>query len=72
MIATVIAMKSGERWLLECLEFRGALSEVADPDDAGVMVEAIAWVANVPPDEIELNVVVVGSRNGIPSDSGLQ
>jgi len=46
------------RWLLQCVEFPGAISESRGLDAApDLMREAIAFVAEVAPEEVEIRLV---------------
>jgi len=52
---TVTAERGRRWWLLQCVEVPGALSEVARLDQADdAMREAIAFVAQVEPSEVEI------------------
>lgn len=63
---TVTAERGSRRWLLQCEELPGALSEVARLDQAdAVMREAIAFVARVPETEIDIEL-----RPTLPGDVG--
>jgi predicted RNase H-like HicB family nuclease len=54
---TVTAERSGQWWALQCVEVPGAVSQVRRLDQAeDMMREAIAWVAGVPEDSIEIDV----------------
>lgn len=57
---TVKAERSGKWWALQCVEVPGAVSQVARLDQAAEAIrEAIAWVAEVPEEEVEIEVVPV-------------
>lgn len=51
---TVTAERGQRNWVLQCVEVPGAISEAARLDQADVIKEAIAWVADVPEDSIEI------------------
>lgn len=51
---TVTAERGARVWVLQCKEFPGALSEVVRLDQADVIREAIAFVAGVPEDSVEI------------------
>lgn len=51
---TVTAERGQRHWVLQCVEVPGAISEVTRLDQADVIKEAIAWVADVPEDSIEI------------------
>lgn len=53
---TVTAQRSGRWWALQCVEVPEALSQVARLDQADQIREAIAWVADVPIDSVEIDV----------------
>lgn len=53
---TVTAERSGRWWSLQCVEVPGALSQVARLDQADQIREAIAFVAQVPEDSVEVEV----------------
>ena len=58
MIATVDARRDGRWWVLQCREVPGAISQVARLDQAADTIrEAIAWVAQVPEEDVEITVV---------------
>ena len=54
----VTAERSGKWWVLQADEVPGAISQVSRLDQADEIKEAIAWVADVPESEIEIEVVV--------------
>ena len=56
---TVTAERSGRWWALQCVEVPGAISQVTRLDQADVIKEAIAWVADVHEDSIEINLVLI-------------
>lgn len=57
---TVTAERSGKWWTLQCVEVPGAISQVQRLDQAdGTIREAIAWVADVPDEEIDVELQVV-------------
>ena len=55
---TVTAERSGRWWSLHCIEAPGALSQVARLDQADQIREAIAFVADVPAESVEINLRV--------------
>ena len=64
---TVTAERGDTAWALQCVEVPGAISQVDELEDsdghghgAEVIREAIAWVADVPEDEIEISLHVKG------------
>lgn len=62
---TVTAERGSRWWVLQCLEHPGAISEVARLGQAhDAMREAIAFVAGVPEDSVDivLDVKLVGAR----------
>lgn len=59
MIYTVRAERSGKWWALECVEVPGALSQVTRLDQADQIREAIAFVADVPEESVEIEVIPV-------------
>ncbi len=60
---TVTAERSGKWWSLQCVEVPGAISQVAKLDQAADTIrEAIAFVAEVPEDSIEIDVQPVIPR----------
>lgn len=60
MIYTVEATRSGTWWSLQCREVPGALSQSKSLAEAKrIMPEAIAFVADVPEAEVEVDVVPV-------------
>lgn len=63
---TVTAERSGKWWALQCVEVPGALSQVARLDQAQDMIrEAIAWVADVPESDIEIEMQVTVPEQAI-------
>jgi len=55
---TVTAQRGLRRWILQCVEHPGALSEVARLSEAdGAIREAIAYVAGLPEDSFAITVV---------------
>lgn len=60
---TVRAERSGKWWSLECVEVPGALSQVTRLDQADQIKEAIAFVAGVPEETVEITVVPVIDDN---------
>lgn len=57
---TITAQRGLRHWVLQCVEHPGAISEVARLDQAEVaMREAIAFVAEIPGDSFELEVIPV-------------
>jgi predicted RNase H-like HicB family nuclease len=55
---TVTAERAGKWWSLQCVEVPGAISQVTDLDRAADTIrEAIAFVAEVPEETIEIAVV---------------
>jgi len=60
---TVTAERSDKWWSLQCVEVPGAISQVAKLDQAADMIrEAIAFVADVPEESIEIDVQPVLPR----------
>jgi hypothetical protein len=58
MIYHVTATRSGRWWALQCQEVPGALSQVVRLDQAEeYMREAIAFVAQVPAEEVQIEVL---------------
>jgi len=56
----VTATRDGKWWALQCQEFPGALSQVTRLDQApGMIREAIAFVAQVPEDSFDIEVIPV-------------
>ena len=55
---TVTAERSGRWWSLQCVEVPGALSQVARLDQADQIREAIAFVAGVPTESVEIQLRV--------------
>ncbi|MCL2782673.1 MAG: hypothetical protein FWD80_01660 [Propionibacteriaceae bacterium] len=56
----VTATRDGKWWTLQCHEFPGALSQVTRLDQAAGMIrEAIAFVAQVPADSFDIEVIPV-------------
>lgn len=57
---TVIAERgAGSVWVLQCAEHPGAISQTKRLDQAeSLMREAIAWVAEVPESEVEIELCV--------------
>jgi hypothetical protein len=54
---TVTAERGTRWWVLQCVEYPGAISEVARLDQAEASIrEAIAFVAGVPEDSFEVHV----------------
>lgn len=53
---TVTAERSGRWWALQCVEVPGALSQVTRLDQADQIREAIAFVAGVDEDSIEIHL----------------
>lgn len=53
---TVIAERSGRWWSLQCVEFPGAISQVSRLSQADVIKEAIAFVADVPQETVEIEL----------------
>ena len=63
---TVTAERGRRWWVLQCVEHPGAVSEVARLDQAAdAMREAIAFVAQVDPADVEVDV-----RAAIPDEVG--
>ena len=54
---TVTAERGARTWVLQCQEFPAALSEVTRLDQADVIREAIAFVAGVPEQSVEYELV---------------
>jgi hypothetical protein len=54
---TVTAERSTRTWVLQCQEFPAALSAVARLEQADVIREAIAFVAGVPEQSVEYELV---------------
>lgn len=55
---TVTAQRGQRRWILQCVEHPGALSEVARLSEAETAIrEAIAYVADLPADSFSITVV---------------
>lgn len=55
---TVTAERSGKWWVLQADDVPGAITQVARLDQADQIKEAIAWVADVPESEVEIEVAV--------------
>jgi hypothetical protein len=55
---TVTAERSGRWWSLQCVEVPGALSQVARLDQADQIREAIAFVAGVATESVEIQLRV--------------
>ena len=55
---TVTAERSGRWWSLQCVEVPGALSQVARLDQVDQIREAIAFVAGVPTESVEIQLRV--------------
>lgn len=53
---TVTAERSGDWWVLQAVEAPGAISQVASLDEAGHIVEAIAFVTGERAEDIEIRV----------------
>ena len=53
----VTATWSGEWWVLQAVEAPGAISQVASLDQAGEIVEAIAFVTGEPAEDIEFELL---------------
>lgn len=63
---TVTAERGRRWWVLQCVEHPGAVSEVARLDQAAdAMQEAIAFVAQVDPADVEVDV-----RPAVPAEVG--
>lgn len=63
---TVTAERGRRWWVLQCVEHPGAISEVARLDQAAtVMREAIAFVAQVDPSDVEVDL-----RPAVPDEVG--
>lgn len=59
----VSADPADDYWLLQCLEHPGAISETRDLGEAPeLMREAISWVAQVPEEEVDVQVVITDAR----------
>lgn len=56
---TVTAERVGRWWALQCVQVPSALSQVARLDQADQIREAIAFVAQVSQDEVEIDLQVV-------------
>jgi Ser-tRNA(Ala) deacylase AlaX len=57
---TVQATREGKWWSLQCIEVPGAISQVSRLDQAADTIrEAIAWVADVPEESIEITVTPI-------------
>ncbi|GAB3057652.1 hypothetical protein [Sediminivirga luteola] len=57
---TVTATRTGRWWALQCDEVPGALSQAVSLEEAErIMPEAIAYVAGVPEDQVEVTIVPV-------------
>ncbi len=54
---TVTAQRSGRWWSLQCVEVPGALSQVARLDQADQIREAIAFVAGVAEESVQIRLV---------------
>lgn len=54
----VTAERSGRWWSLQCVEFPGAISQVARLDQAEQIREAIGFVAGVPSESVEVDLRV--------------
>lgn len=54
---TVTAERGKRTWVLQCVEVPGAISEVTRLDQADQIKDAIAWVADVDEDSIEIEVI---------------
>lgn len=55
---TVTAQRGQRRWILQCVEHPGALSEVARLSEAETVIrEAIAYVADMPETAFEVDVI---------------
>ena len=60
---TVTAQRSEDRqwWVLQCEEHPGAIHQVQDLQADGDQIKgAIAWVSDIPEEEIEIHWQVVG------------
>lgn len=55
---TVTAERSGKWWVLQAVEVPGAISQVARLDQADEIKEAIAWVADVPQEDVEIRLAI--------------
>lgn len=55
---TVTAERSGQWWSLQCVEVPGAISQVARLGQADQIREAIAFVAGVDEDDVEIDLIV--------------
>lgn len=54
---TATATKDGRWWVVQCIEFPGAITQVSRLSQAGEFIrEAIAYVADVPESEVEVQV----------------
>jgi hypothetical protein len=56
MIYHVTAEKTRRWWVLQCVEFPGAISQVKHLSEADEIREAIAFVAQVPESDVEIEV----------------
>lgn len=57
-VMTVTAERGRKRWILQCVEFPGAISEVTHLAQAEAAIrEAIAWVATMSADAFDVRVV---------------
>lgn len=60
MIMHVTATRTGRWWSLQCQEYPGAISQVTRLEQAADMMrEAIAFVADMPEDSLEIDVLPV-------------
>jgi len=55
----VTAERSGKWWVLQAVDVPGAISQVARLDQADMIKEAIAYVADVAEDDVEIDVRVI-------------
>jgi len=56
---TVTAERSGKWWALQAVEAPGALSQVSRLDQAGDIIEAIAFITGEPEDSVSIRVTPV-------------
>lgn len=64
-VYTVTAEWTGRWWSLQCVEVPGAMSQVSRLDEAHQICEAIAWVAGVAEDSIEIDLRPVTPAGGV-------
>ena len=56
---TILAERDGAWWSLQAKELPGAISQVRNIEDAGIIKEAISFLSGIPEDDITIAIEIL-------------